>query len=173
MNEIKRTIELVPYSAMWQKFYVKECLVLQNLLRKNLIEAYHIGSTAIRDIVTRPTLDILCVVHTLDGIRAFESEFKKAGLLFKAADIDSKRLLFVRNDKDGESELCHVHIIEKSSSLIGDYIDFRDYLNAESKVAKEYNNLKFELQKKYPDTPKLYNNAKSEFIQIVLNNLKK
>lgn len=173
MNKAKITIELVPYSSLWQKFYVKECLTLQKLLRSNLVEAYHVGSTAIVDIVTRPTLDILCVVHTLDGIRAFESEFSKVGLSFKASDLESKRLLFTRQDPKSEGELCHIHIIEKSSTLINDYIDFRDYLNAESKVAKEYNNLKLELQQKYPDTPKLYNKAKSEFIQIVLNNLKK
>ena len=157
---------------MWQKFYAKECLTLQGLLRKNLIEAYHIGSTAIIDVVSRATLDILCVVHTLDGIRSFESEFKRAGLIFKAADLDSKRLLFIRHGQDGINELCHVHIIEKNSPLIHDYIDFRDYLNSESKVAKEYNKLKIELQKQYASNPKLYTKGKSEFIQIVLKNLK-
>ncbi len=172
MNETKRTIELVPYSAMWQKYYAKECLTLQALLRKNLIEAYHIGSTAIRDIVSRPTLDILCVVHTLDGIRSFEAEFQRVGLTFKAADLDSKRLLFIRQEEGGESELCHIHIIEKSSSLIDDYIDFRNYLNSEPKVAKEYNKLKTELQKEYANNPTLYTKGKSEFIQIILQNLK-
>ena len=77
MNENKRKVELVPHSPIWKKFFQKECQNLSKVLRNNIVEVHHIGSTAIPKIMAKPTLDILCVVHTMDGIDCFKDEFKK------------------------------------------------------------------------------------------------
>jgi GrpB-like predicted nucleotidyltransferase (UPF0157 family) len=167
-----RKIELMPYTPMFQEFYLKECKVLEKVLRNNCIEVYHIGSTAIPGIMAKPTLDILCVVHTLDGIEAFKDEFEALGLNWHGENGVEGRLYFVRLAKDGETHLSHVHIFEASNPAVADHLDFRDYLRAEEEVAKEYEKVKIEFAKRFANDPAKYTEAKSDFIQIVLKNLK-
>jgi len=172
MNMEARKVELVSYTPMWKDFFIKECQNLEKILRKNIVEIHHIGSTAIPSIMAKPTLDILCVVHTMDGIELFKSEFEKSGLVWKGENGVFGRLYFERLAKEGSRHLCHVHIFEKGNSLIDDHLDFRDYLNAEGEVAKEYEKLKVELKSKYSDNPALYTAAKSEFIETILQNIR-
>ena len=51
-------------------------------------------------------------------------------------------------------------------------MDFRDYLNAEDKIAKEYEDLKVLLQEQQSNNPDLYKMGKNEFIETVLKNLR-
>lgn len=162
-------IELVPYSPAWKKYFEKESAGLKKLLRNNLIEAHHIGSTAISNIKAKPTLDILVEVHTLDGIAAFQEEFKNAGLILQESI--EERIYFIRFAPDGETHLSHIYIYDKASEQIRNYLDFRDYLNAEPEVAKEYEKVKLTLNEKFEDSPAIYTAGKTEFISTVLKNI--
>jgi len=166
-----KTAAFVPYNPILKKYFEKEALGLKKLLRNNFVNAHHIGSTAITTIVARPTLDILVEVHTLDGIEVFQSEFESVGLI-RQYDFDpEEKLCFVRLAPDGVSHLSRIFIFDKASAQVQDYLDFRDYLNAEKEVAKEYENLKITLNDKFPLSSDLYMAAKSEFIETVLKNI--
>ncbi len=164
-------IELVPYSPAWKKYFEKEKAGLTGLLRSNLIEVHHIGSTAINSIAAKPTLDILVEVHTLDGIQAFQDEFKRAGLIWQDDFDISERLYFIRLAPDGVTHLSHIHIFDKSSNHVKNHLDFRDYLNAELEVAKEYEKLKLTLNEKFDEKSGMYLAGKNEFIGTVLKNI--
>jgi GrpB-like predicted nucleotidyltransferase (UPF0157 family) len=166
-----KNVELVAYSPAWKKYFEKEKLGLTKLLRNNLVEVHHIGSTAITSIVAKPTLDILVEVHTLDGIEAFKSEFERAGLILTDEFDREERLYFIRLAADGITHLSHIHIFDRSSEHIQNHLDFRDYLNAEIEVAKEYENLKVTLKEKFENSPELYSAGKNEFITTVLKNI--
>jgi GrpB-like predicted nucleotidyltransferase (UPF0157 family) len=167
----KRKIELMPYTPMYKEFYLKECKALEKVLRSNCIDIHHIGSTSIPKIVSKPILDILCVVHTLDGIEIFKDEFERLGLEWKGEFGIPGRLYFVRKAKDGVTHLSHIHIFEKNNEKIHDHLDFRDYLNAEEKIAKEYEKLKLELKDKFENDPESYQRGKSDFIELVLKSI--
>ena len=167
-----RKIELMPYTPMYKEFYLKECKVLEKVLRSNCIDIHHIGSTSIPKILSKPTLDVLCVVHTLDGIEVFKDEFEKFGLEWKGEFGIPGRLYFVRKAADGITHLSHIHIFEKGNDKIHDHLDFRDYLIAEESIAKEYEKLKIELKEKFSDNPKAYQEGKAQFIDLILENLK-
>ena len=167
----KRKIDLIPYTPLWKEYYLKECQVLEKILKNNCKEVHHIGSTAIKKIMAKPILDILCVVHTLDKIDAFKYEFEKMGLKWMGENGLPGRLYFIRLAKDGVTHLSHIHIFEKSNTLINDHLDFRDYLNAEDQIAIEYEELKVTLQKNYLESPELYTAGKNEFIKTVLKSI--
>lgn len=169
---MNRTVELTPYSPWYKEFYLKECHFLEKILRSNLAQIYHIGSTSIPTIMARPILDVLCVVHTLDGIDRFSDEFKKFGLNPLGEYGIPGRRYFERYAKDQKTHVAHIHIFEINNPKVSDHLDFRDYLNAEPEVAKEYENLKIALRKHYPENPELYFAGKNEFTQTVLKNLK-
>ena len=143
----------------------------KKILRNNLIEVHHIGSTAIASITAKPTLDILVEVHTLDGIQVFRDEFERAGLTWKDDFDIAERLYFVRLAPDGITHLSHIHIFDKSSEQVKNHLDFRDYLNAEPEVAKEYEKVKITLNEQSEDSPGLYTAGKNEFIKTVLKNI--
>ncbi len=167
----KERNEFIPYSPHLKKYFEKERRGLEKVLKTNLIQVHHIGSTAISSIVAKPILDILVEVHTLDGIELFKSEFAHLGLTLQEGFDKSERLYFARLAPDGASHLSRIHIFEKNSEAIKDHLDFRDYLNAEPKIAKEYEKLKVNLNEQYEESPALYAAGKNEFIQIVLNNI--
>ena len=145
---------------------------MEKILRSNVAQIYHIGSTAIPAILARPILDILCVVHTLDGIDRFSHEFEKFGLNPLGEYGIPRRRYFERYAKDQITHMAHIHIFERSNPKVSDHLDFRDYLNAEPEVAKEYENIKIALREQYLENPELYSAGKNEFIQTVLGNLK-
>ncbi|MFT6068065.1 MAG: GrpB-like predicted nucleotidyltransferase (UPF0157 family) [Bacteriovoracaceae bacterium] len=164
-------IELVPYSPAWKKYFEKEKAGLKKLLRSNLLEVHHIGSTAISSIAAKPTLDILVEVHTLDGIEAFQDEFKRSGLIWQDDFDISERLYFIRLAPDGVTHLSHIHIFDKNSTHVKNHLDFRDYLNAELEVAKEYEKLKLTLNEQFDESSGMYMAGKNEFIGTVLKNI--
>lgn len=157
---------------MWSAFFKKECELLHKILRNNLIDVHHIGSTAIPSILAKPTLDIMCVVHTLDGIEKFRDEFERVGYTWLGENGIPQRLYFERIAKDEVTHLSHIHIFESHNPLVHDHLDFRDYLNSELKVAKEYEKLKIELKNKFNDDHISYNQGKDSFIKIVLDGLR-
>lgn len=167
MPNKKRVIELMEYTPMYKQFYLKECKVLEKVLRSNLIDVYHIGSTAIPKILAKPTLDILCVVHTLDGIPIFKDEFEKLGLTWKGENGLPGRLYLERIAPDGVTHLSHIHIYEKSDARIEEHLLFRDRLNQDEALAKKYEAKKIELKEKYADDPKSYTREKGEFIKVL------
>lgn len=172
MTNLSNELLLVPHTSMWEKVFQKEKSSLEKLLRSNSLEIQHIGSTAITEACARPIMDILCVVHTLDGIEVFKSEFEAHGFSWKGDGGMPNSIQFIRYAKDGITELSNIRIFEKINPIIDDFTDFRDYLNAEEEVAKEYSAVKLGLQKKYEENPGLYTAAKNQFIKIVLSNLK-
>ena len=167
-----RKAQLVPHSPLWKKVFEKESQTLEKLLRKNLVSVHHIGSTAIRSILAKPTLDIMCIVHTLDGIEMFEDEFRSCGFQSLSGKDTKDRLIFQRTANNGSDQLTNVYVFERGNGLINDYLDFRDYLIAEVEVAKSYENLKVTLKKEYPLNQALYQKGKAEFIQTVLKNIR-
>ena len=168
----EKKVELVPHHPIWGKYFQKECQSLSKVLKNNIVEVHHIGSTAIPKIKAKPILDILCVVHTMDGIDLFKNEFKKLGLHWKGDHGAPGRLFLERLGSDGLTPLCQIHILEKGNPLINDHLDFRDYLNSEDKVANEYESLKGLLLEQQAQNPNLYNIGKNKFIETVLNNLR-
>src|SRR5690606_12585320 len=70
---------------------------------------------------------------------------------------------------DGKKEqIFHIHMCSKEN-IMWRQIDFRDYLNANSDRAKEYENLKLELASKYKNDRGAYVLGKTNFINETLN----
>lgn len=167
-----RVVELMPHTELWEEFFSKECMALKKVLRSNLFEVHHIGSTAIPAIKAKPTLDVLVSVHTFDGLDLFKNEFKAVGLEWRGEYGIEGRRYFVRKTSAG-THLSHIHMFEKHDSKIDDHLDFRDYLNSEAEVAKEYEKLKETLAEQFPEDLEKYTQGKSDFIKIVLDGLER
>ena len=157
-------IELKEHNDAWNAWYEEE----KNLLRTFLPEdarINHIGSTAIKGIWAKPIVDILVEISGETDFGRLKDEFSKYGYICMSEN--RSRISFNKGytPRGFDRKVFHVHVV-----FFGDTpeIAFRDYLNANPKVAKEYETLKLGLWKKYEHDRDGYTDAKTDFIQSCL-----
>jgi len=63
-NDNKRIIKVVAPNIEWKYMYEKEAEKIKNIF-ENIINIYHIGSTAINNIKAKPIIDILVEVSNV------------------------------------------------------------------------------------------------------------
>ena len=157
-------IILTPFDDRW-KFWAEEEIALLKVLLEPVrpdMEYHHIGSTAIKGIWAKPTVDIIVATHDIADFYPIKITLLNAGYLMMN---ESKgRMCMVKGyTLDGFSEkVFHIHI-----RLSGDMdeVYFRDYLNSHHDVAKEYEALKLSLWKKFEHNRDRYTSAKTDFVK--------
>lgn len=154
-------IFLTAHKPCWADWYSAEENRLKRLLPPQT-EFHHIGSTAIKGIMAKPIIDILVVVRSAAELKKAAEILQKNGCILMSES--DKRISLNRGYTENgfEEKVFHYHI-----RLTGDAdeIFFRDYLNANPAVAKEYEELKLRLWKLYEHNRDAYTNAKTEFVQ--------
>lgn len=154
-------IILTVYQESWKEWYLEE----ETLLKKVLPQAYrisHIGSTAISSIWAKPIIDILLEIPKESNLLYYKDLIVQQGYICMSES--EKGLSFNKGyTENGFAErVFHLHL-----RYIGDNNElyFRDYLNEFPDIAKEYEQLKLSLWKKYQHNRDAYTNAKTEFVK--------
>ncbi len=159
-----RTIELEPYNDVWPKLYEAEARNLNRLLGDNVVAIYHIGSTAIIGIKAKATIDILIEVRDIQQIDGAVIKLGELSYVPKGEYGIKGRRFFHKGDDDRTS---HIHIYETGHAEIKRHVKFVEFLNSHPDLAKQYENLKISLAKKYKTSPSDYANGKSGFIKRI------
>lgn len=168
MTEYKKTpkeqrdVELVPHNPEWSVQFERESQRLLEGLSFPIINIYHIGSTSIPGIKAKPILDFVLEVNHLEDVIQAVPEFEALGYQSRGEFGIPGRQFFTR-DTDGE-RTHHLHVFEKGHPDIERHLVFRDYLRANPDAAREYEQLKEQLAKRFPKQSGDYTAAKSEFI---------
>ncbi|MBN2479842.1 MAG: GrpB family protein [Parachlamydiales bacterium] len=152
-------VEIVEYDPNWPKLFEKEKEPIKKALKNNFLDIFHIGSTAVFGLCSKPKIDILVVVKdiSLIDVKALE----KLGYENRGEVIKTGRYFSKKNPK------IHLHIFEKNNPNIERNLKFRDYLRSHEDARKEYAALKKELAYLLNDGMK-YCWAKTEFIERIL-----
>lgn len=159
-----RTMEVVPYSANWKEDYLSESEKICNVMGHEIINIYHIGSTAIPGIFAKPVIDILVEVRNINYIDNYNSEMER--LEYKPcgeSGIEGRRYFF----KSLYKRTHHVHIFQTGNPEISKHINFRDYMIAHPIDANLYEELKKELSIKFRYDSTNYVVGKDIFIKEV------
>jgi len=159
-----RTIKLEAYNKKWKKDFKKEIIKIKAFLSKELIGAYHIGSTAILGIKAKPTIDILLEVNSINNIDKYNDNFIKFAYTPKGENGIKERRFF---QKGGKNRTHHIHVFQQGNPEIKRHILFTGFLNAHQENAIAYEKLKIELSTKYNNQPNKYSQGKSSFIQKI------
>lgn len=160
-------VELLPHQDIWEDIAKATISLLYDLLSGIAIEIQHVGSTAVRGISAKPIIDISVGVKKLEDILPYIQLLEKNGIVFRGEDV-SDQYLFVIGDFEKDTRSHHIHAVEHNSVAWKNYIKFRDYLNEHPAKAKEYEELKQELAKLYPDDRVAYTSGKQKFIDEIL-----
>lgn len=163
---VSETIEIVPYDPAWPKLFKQEANFLKSMFPKIIKQIEHFGSTAVPGLASKPIVDMLVEVSSLNQTKKIiVPKLKSLGYdYFWRPEIDKPPMYawFIKRDSSGV-RTHHIHMVEAKSNL-WDRIYFRDFLRKNKKEAKFYEKLKLELAKKYPNDREKYTKAKTKFI---------
>ncbi|MCH5163167.1 MAG: GrpB family protein [Clostridiales bacterium] len=150
-------IVLTEHDERWALYYEEEAAELKKLLPSAVVN--HVGSTAIKGIWAKPTIDIL--VEVGGNLPAAAAVLKSNGWTEMSRD-DRRISLNKGYTENGFAEkVFHLHLRYAGDN---DEIFFRDYLNAHTEIAKEYEELKLSLWKRFEHDRDGYTAAKGAFV---------
>lgn len=168
-------VELVDHNPDWKKIYEKEKQqILDKVGKEKILRIEHFGSTSIPSIKSKPYIDLMIEIpKELLFDEKLIKEFSQLGYShFKVPtreNIEEYSTFGKGYNVDGMKEqIFHIHMCPKDNAM-WKQINFRDYLNANKKRAKEYENLKLKLASKFKTDRGAYVLGKTDFINETIN----
>lgn len=176
MIGLKRgSVALYEHEKQWETEAQNTIERLKNILGDIIQDIQHVGSTSIQSIKAKPIIDIAVAVDDLNNVLKFENELRENGFYYRpqAQATLRNQLLFACGslyDGTGDLQTHFIHVVLTNSMNWINYINFRDYLNSNPSVAKEYEKLKVALAEKAPvdSGRKQYLEGKHDFIVYTL-----
>ena len=167
----KDVVALSSYRQEWKELFSHEKALLESLIGEYVVDIQHIGSTAIEGIAAKPMLDILIGLRSMDDVKKFDKYKLKDADIYHLGRVEIEgKAVFAKFSDLEELTKTHVyHVVEYGGDWWKQHTLFRDYLNAHSDVASEYETLKKELAVKYPTNERNYADAKKKFVDEVLS----
>lgn len=153
-------IVLTAHRAEWAEWYEQEAETLKKELPR-LLRISHIGSTAIRGMRAKPTVDLLAEVAPGQKLADLKAPVEGCGYLCMAET--DRRIDFNKGyTPQGYAErVFHLHLRHAGDN---DELYFRDYLRTHAAAARAYERLKVDSARRYEHDRDAYTRCKSEFV---------
>ncbi|MGE7998433.1 GrpB family protein [Lysinibacillus sp. NPDC093190] len=160
-----RIIKVVDYNHNWSSDYQKEERSIRAILKDELVNSFHIGSTSVPGLKAKPIIDILLVVNDIHKLDSFSERFQEIGYEVKGEFGITGRRYF---RKGGDHRTHQIHAFQYSNiEEIGRHLAFRDYLREHPEVCRQYGEIKSQLAKQYPNDIDGYCDGKDDFVKNV------
>jgi GrpB-like predicted nucleotidyltransferase (UPF0157 family) len=160
---VQRYIRVVSYDPNWVMLYEKEAEELTRVFGDQLAEINHIGSTSVPGLAAKPVIDIMPLVHDIEGVDAFNEAMAELSYVAKGEGGITGRRFFI---KPSEIERTHhVHIFQVDSGDVLRHLAFRNYLIAHPEEAEIYAKMKVELARQFPEDIFGYMDGKDAWIK--------
>jgi GrpB-like predicted nucleotidyltransferase (UPF0157 family) len=166
----KGKVYVVPYSQEWNLQYEEEKTLLLQLLNNYVEDIQHIGSTSINGIHSKPVVDIMVGVNSMNEVDRFDIESLKLNNYYRLKVQVHDKVVFAKiTDLKNNTKTHIVHVVQYGGELWNKHIFFRDYLRGNEEAAKEYEVLKIDLADKYHNDEGTYTREKESFVNNILN----
>ncbi len=163
----KGYLELMDYQTNYPAIYEKEKEELLRIYKDRIKQIDHVGSTSIKDIVSKPIIDITIQTDDLDDFKKFtESNVEGETYTVKKEPTMGGDYLIRKEEDSKVKAFIHVYKTGDMNGLAT--IMFRDYMNNHEDEKKRYEKLKMDLYKKYKDDRQSYVYGKDEYIKGVI-----
>lgn len=158
-------IFLVSYDPNWVSKFEEEKVLIQKTIGNFITGGiHHIGSTSIPGLSAKPIIDILVGVDSLEKTKPCIELLKEIEYCYYPYKTESRHW-FCKPSL--EKRTHHVHLIETSHPEFKAVLAFRDYLITYPEKAKEYEDLKVELARKFANDREAYTEGKTNFVKAV------
>ncbi len=155
-------IVLTEHQTQWGSWFVEEAAMLQKILsQKQGLRISHMGSTAIKGIWAKPIIDILIEVPPQSNLNEIKRVLVQNNYICMN-EWETRISLNKGYTEAGFSQkVFHFHIRYFGDN---DELYFRDFLNENPNIAKEYEGLKLSLWKRYEYDRDGYTESKRAFV---------
>ncbi len=171
-------LKVVDHDPEWHMIFqdLKETYLehLDNLI----LDIEHVGSTAILGLCAKPCLDIDIVIEDYSDFSKLTEKLSNLGYRHQGDLGITGREAFKRIDDkvpwdgtDTKKMDHHLYVCPKDSKELKRHIAFRDHLKENPDLKKEYGELKKKLVSKYRRDRAAYTEAKTKFIERVLERI--
>ncbi len=165
-RQLTQPVEVVDYNPAWVDMFAAEREVLLGVIGDYFVALEHIGSTAVPGQSAKPIIDMMAAVHKLDDLDAFLPELNRLGYQLLETGMRNRHFLRKQEARSGQ---FHLHIVEFSTWSERNERLMRDYLLAHPEAVAAYGRLKLNLAKTYAEDSVAYTEAKTDFIQSVID----
>ncbi len=164
-------IKLTRHNGEWAKQYTEtETFLKEKLSSCNVIRISHIGSTSVNGIWAKPIVDILVEIAPDENMAVAARIITDSGFI-KMSESEKRVSFNCGYTENGFAEkVYHLHLRYAGDN---DELYFRDYLNDNPGIAKEYEQLKLNLWHQFEHNRDAYTEAKTEFIKMHTLNARK
>ena len=162
------TVQLKPYSKDYAVYFEKEKQLILHQLNDPSIKIEHIGSTAIPDLISKPIIDMVLGLESIDlkDIQGLIPKLEQLGYHYMH-DFGDRHFLA----KGPESNRTH-HlnlVIFQDPVQWQEKIQFRELLITNPDLRQAYQEKKQELQSQSANNRQQYTKLKSKFIQELIS----
>ncbi|MBM7833180.1 GrpB family protein [Clostridium sardiniense] len=168
----RNTVKLYPHSNEWGNLAEATIKDLKDIFSDKAVDVQHVGSTSIKEIKAKPIIDIAVGVKSFEDVDKLIETLEDKGFIHVEKNDDESQRFFSSGDFDADTRTHHIHVVIFGDKEWCDYIKFRDTLNNDVSKRRAYEELKLNLEKKYPNDRYEYTEAKADFISGILNNKK-
>lgn len=159
-------IILEQHQSDWVASFQKMAEVFKDVFGSALLNIEHFGSTSIPGIVAKPIIDMIGLVTSLSEVDQIATRGLPSSVTCLGENGVVGRRYFVfelPNELRG-----HLHLFESGSSEYEDRILFRDFLQRNADIAKQYEQLKIRLASMHGDDPTAYWHGKQSFVKSIV-----
>jgi GrpB-like predicted nucleotidyltransferase (UPF0157 family) len=189
-------IEITEHNPYWKLTYQKEEQRILNALKIANIptKIAHIGSTSVLDLAAKPTIDVLLGLKKEADLEACIPVFKKLGYVYisKYNPVMPFRRFFIKIKpinplqkwkkkevgpedamplQQGYNRLFHIHVVQEDTDFYARHLAFRNHLRKNIEDRQAYEALKLHLASLDWESGNDYSQAKSTFINQVMQKL--
>ena len=161
------TVRVVQYDARWPAVFEAESARLREACGALPVRIEHVGSTSVPGLAAKPVLDILAGHPAAASPFDYVKPFARAGYVHRGDRGIPGHQFFRR----GEPRAYHIHLVELDGRLWRQYITFRDHLRTNAEAARRYADLKRALAEQFPHDRPSYIDAKSAFVEAILQEM--
>ena len=149
----------------WIKiFETEKANIITVLGAQHIIRVEHFGSTAVPNLKSKPTIDILLEVSESIDTNLIKKKLKNMNYHYiSRPENPAPHMMFVKGyTLDGfKGQVYHIHVRYHGD---WDELYFRDYLKLHPMIAREYGELKARLAEEYRNNREAYTEKKTAFI---------
>lgn len=161
-------IILTEHKEEWAQLYDREERKLYDTLGKNIYRIEHIGSTAVEQLIAKPTIDILLEIYGETNTNELIKSLEGIGYIYSPQPHKpAPHMMFMKGytTQGFEGQTYHVHV-----RYIGHWDEpvFCRYLQTHPDIALDYGKLKKKLIEKYEHDRDAYTEGKTEFIKHIV-----
>jgi GrpB-like predicted nucleotidyltransferase (UPF0157 family) len=167
---IEQPVALIDYDPAWPVMFEAERRRLMETLPGLFVAIEHIGSTAVEGMRSKPLIDMLAGVRSMDDAFGVNQLIDRIGYATSPTlnATLTTRQWFMR--QSGGLRTHHLHVVVYGSPDWTARIGFRDRLRAEPALRASYASLKEDLAHRHAGNREAYTEGKSDFINAASEN---